>query len=399
MQSNLVPIPTNEMDRILNLYEFDIDYSNLEDTFKDLTTLAAKICGTDISLVNLIDSYTQWSVSKFGVDLDQMSREDSVCQYTILEDDHFEVEDLSADVRFQDKSYVSSPLNLRYYFGVPLRTNSGHNIGALCVLDKGQKKLTPEKIELLKIIANEIITRLNTIKVVHELKSKILLERETNKKVAHDIRGPIAGIIGLSEMIKHQGDDNKLDDVLELVNLIHKSGRSVLDLADEILTEKRVVKPSNDDFNLLILKEKLLKLYTPQAKYKEINFVVNVNETNESIPFSKNKLLQIAGNLISNAMKFTAERGNIIVDLDLNLIGNEHYLKILVTDSGIGMSEDSITNILKGLQKSSDGTEGEKGYGFGLTMVKHLVDGLKGEMRINSAEGEGTKFEIRIPQH
>ena len=399
MQSNLVPIPTNEMDRILNLYEFDIDYSNLEDTFKDLTTLAAKICGTDISLVNLIDSYTQWSVSKFGVDLDQMSREDSVCQYTILEDDHFEVEDLSADVRFQDKSYVSSPLNLRYYFGVPLRTNSGHNIGALCVLDKGQKKLTPEKIELLKIIANEIITRLNTIKVVHELKSKILLERETNKKVAHDIRGPIAGIIGLSEMIKHQGDDNKLDDVLELVNLIHKSGRSVLDLADEILTEKRVVKPSNDDFNLLILKEKLLKLYTPQAKYKEINFVVNVKETNESIPFSKNKLLQIAGNLISNAMKFTAERGNIIVDLDLNLIGNEHYLKILVTDSGIGMSEDSITNILKGLQKSSDGTEGEKGYGFGLTMVKHLVDGLKGEMRINSAEGEGTKFEIRIPQH
>lgn len=243
MPTNIVPIPANEMDRILNLYEFDIDYSNLESTFKDLTRLAAKISGTDISLVNLIDLYTQWSVSNFGLDIDQMAREDLVCQYTILEDDHFEVEDLSIDTRFQDKSYVANPLNLRYYFGVPLKTNTGHNIGALCVLDKGQKKLTPEKIELLKIIAKEIITRLNTIKVIEDLKNKLLAEKETSKKVAHDIRGPLAGIIGVSEIIQDQGNDSKLADILEMVNLIHTSGKSVLDLADEILTEKRISKP------------------------------------------------------------------------------------------------------------------------------------------------------------
>lgn len=400
MPSNIAPIPANEMDRILNLYEFDIDYSNLESTFKDLTYLAAKISGTDISLVNLIDSYTQWSVSNFGLDIDQMAREDSVCQYTILEHDHFEVEDLSIDTRFQDKSYVDNPLNLRYYFGVPLRTSSGHNIGALCVLDKGQKKLTAEKIELLKIIANEIITRLNTIKVVQDLKTKLLAEKETSKKVAHDIRGPLSGIIGISEIIKDQASDNKLQDVLEMVNLIHRSGRSVLDLADEILSEKRLTKPlSEDNFNLLILKEKLLKLYTPQAKYKEINFIVNSNEVNESIPFAKNKVLQIAGNLISNAIKFTTEKGNVIVDLDLKVINNELALNIAVTDTGVGISEKTIANILNGTTQSSAGTEGEKGYGFGLTMVKHLVDGLQGEIEISSIEGQGTKFEVKIPQH
>ena len=275
---NTSPIPNNEMDRILSLYEFDIDYTNLESTFKDLTHLAAKISGTNISLVNLIDSYTQWSVANFGLDIDQMAREDSVCQYTILEEDHFEVLDLSADSRFQDKSYVDNPLNLRYYFGVPLRTNSGQNIGALCVLDKDLKKLSPEKIELLKIIANEIITRLNTIKVIQDLKAKLLAEKETSKKVAHDIRGPLSGIIGLTEIIKDQAQDNKLNDVLELVNLIHRSGRSTLDLADEILSETRVIKaiPEND-FNLVILKEKILKLYTPQAKIKNINFIMVYN--------------------------------------------------------------------------------------------------------------------------
>ncbi|RZL69709.1 MAG: sensor histidine kinase [Pedobacter sp.] len=400
MSSNIAPIPTNEMDRILNLYEFDIDYSNLESTFKDLTYLAAKISGTDISLVNLIDSFTQWSVSNFGLDIDQMAREDSVCQYTILEQDHFEVEDLSLDARFQDKSYVDNPLNLRYYFGVPLRTSSGHNIGALCVLDKDKKKLSAEKIELLKIIANEIITRLNTIKVVQDLKNKLFIEKETSKKVAHDIRGPLSGIIGISEIIKDQADDNKIDDVLELVNLIHRSGRSVLDLADEILSENRVTKPANaDDFTLVILKDKLIKLYTPQAKYKNINYVVNINEINENIPFAKNKVLQIAGNLISNAIKFTAENGNVIVDLDLKLVKDELALTISVTDTGVGISDKTIATILHGEIKSSDGTGGEKGYGFGLTMIKHLIDGLKGNMEITSIEGQGTRFEVRLPQH
>ncbi|MFI5453671.1 GAF domain-containing sensor histidine kinase [Pedobacter sp. UC225_61] len=400
MPTNIVPIPANEMDRILNLYEFDIDYSNLESTFKDLTRLAAKISGTDISLVNLIDSYTQWSVSNFGLDIDQMAREDSVCQYTILEDDHFEVEDLSIDTRFQDKSYVANPLNLRYYFGVPLKTNTGHNIGALCVLDKGQKKLTPEKIELLKIIAKEIITRLNTIKVIEDLKNRLLAEKETSKKVAHDIRGPLAGIIGVSEIIQDQGNDSKLADILEMVNLIHTSGKSVLDLADEILTEKRISKPlKEDDFNLLVLKEKLLKLYTPQAKYKDINFTVHINETNETIGFSKNKLLQIIGNLISNALKFTTEKGNVGVDLDLQTIEDQKYLNIAVTDDGVGMSDESIDRILNGTNTSSDGTVGEKGYGFGLVMVKHLIDGLKGKLEISSIEGKGTKFEVKIPQY
>lgn len=400
MSLNTTPIPANEMDRILNLYEFDIDYSNLESSFKDLTTLAAKICGTDISLINLIDSYTQWSISNFGLPIDQMAREDSVCQYTILEQEHFEVEDLSIDSRFKEKSYVDSPLNLRYYFGVPLRTSSGHNIGALCVLDKNLKKLSPEKIEMLKIVANEIITRLNTIKVVQDLKTKLHSEKETSKKVAHDIRGPLAGIVGISQIIKDQvEDDTKLNDIFEMVNLIHRGGRSVLDLADEILSEKRISKPlTEDDFNLSILKDKITKLYTPQARLKGINFTVNINEVQKGIPFAKNKVLQIVGNLISNAIKFTNQNGDVIVNLDLREIEEKLSLNINVVDTGVGIDDETIDSILNGSKASTNGTEGEKGYGFGLKMIKHLIDGLNGEMEITSIDGQGTTFEVNIPQ-
>src|SRR5580698_3841860 len=106
------PIPANEMDRILSLSEFDIDFSAHQDNFKDLAKLAAKVAGTEISLVNLIDTFTQWTISNHGLNMDQMPREDSVCQYTILNGEYFEVENLAADTRFKDKFYVTDDPNL-----------------------------------------------------------------------------------------------------------------------------------------------------------------------------------------------------------------------------------------------------------------------------------------------
>ena len=394
-----LPIPKNEMERLIGLSEFDLDYSNLEDSFKDLTKLAAKVAGTDISLINLLDSYTQWTISSHGLGITQMPRDESVCQYTIMNDEGFEVQDLSKDERFKDRFYVQDNPKVRYYFGVPLKTNDGLNIGALCVLDYTAKTINPEKIELLKIISDEIVNRLTALRIIESLKSKLSEATQTQKKVAHDIRGPIGGIIGLAQIIKEQGDDNKLDEVLEFINLIHKSGNSLLELADEILsTDTKAIKLGNDEFNLVILKDKLEKLYTPQAVTKSIKFEVIIDAKTEQIPFSKNKLLQIIGNLISNAMKFTPQNGNIIVELDIVRNVDDNNIHILVKDSGVGLNQQSIDAILSGTAKSTDGTQGENGYGFGLALVKHLVNTLNGQMNIHSVPGEGATFEITLPR-
>jgi GAF domain-containing protein len=154
------PMPSNEIDRLLKLSEFDVDYADMQDALKDLTKLAAKVAGTSISLINLVDVFTQWTISNFGLPLEQMAREDSVCQYTIMAKENFEVKNLTGDGRFSDKFYVTGGPKVTYYFGVPLQTTDGYNIGALCVLDQVGKEITPEKAELLKIIADEIVNRL-----------------------------------------------------------------------------------------------------------------------------------------------------------------------------------------------------------------------------------------------
>ncbi len=398
MSTTSFPLPANEFERITTLSDFNIDYSDFNGQFKDLAKLAASVAGTDISLVNLIDTYTQWTISNFGLGIDQMPREDSVCQYTIGQENHFEVEDLSSDTRFKDKFYVAHDPKLRYYYGIPLQSN-GHNIGALCVLDKDIKSLAPEKTELLKIIAEEIVNRLNTYKIIESLRHKVTEVTETKNKVVHDIRGPLGGIIGLAQIISEQGKDNNMDEVLEFINLIYKSGNSILELADEILGAEKnpPVMVKGDELNLKIFREKLEKLYFPQAKTKGVNFKIMISPETETVPFSKNKLLQITGNLISNAIKFTPRGGSIQVNLVLTARENPNVLRISVIDSGSGLSQGQIDNILQGASKSTEGTDGEHGYGFGLALVKHLVEGLRGTFKIIS-DKSGATFEVVLPQ-
>lgn len=395
------PYPVNEEARVWALTEYDIDYSDTSALLKDLVELAAKIAGTQISLVNLIDTYTQWTVANFGLPLDQMSREESVCQYTIVNTDGFEVKSLSSDARFKDKFYVAGNPNLEYYFGIPLATPEGFNLGALCVLDTTAKDLSPEKIELLKIVAKEVVNRLHTIKYIQSLKSKVHQVNENNKKVAHDIRGPLSGIIGLAQMVTEHGEGQKLDDILEIMKLIHRAGNSLLDLATDILNaedkQARGVAQS-EEFTLISFKEKLEKLYTPQAANKHINLCLNVKVGQELKPIPKNKLLQIAGNLITNGIKFTPQHGTISVDLNIHTEPTGTILAIDVTDNGVGLTQPEMNDILNGVKVSSSGTTGEKGYGFGLSLVKRLIDDLKGTLTIKSEKGVGTTFQIRLPQ-
>ncbi|MFD2934348.1 GAF domain-containing sensor histidine kinase [Spirosoma flavum] len=402
--NNSYPIPEDEFQRVVDLADFDLDYSVLQDKLKDLTTLAAKVTGTEISLINLIDSYTQWTITNHGLDLTSMPRENSVCQYTILEPDNFEVKDLQLDERFAKQLYVTDDPHLRYYFGIPLKSSKGNHIGALCVLDTKTKALDAEKIELLQIIAAEVVSRLYTIREIQYLKRQAFEVNESRKRVAHDIRGPLGGIITMAQLVTNSGASIKLNEILEFIQLIQMSSKSLLELADEILVNDDKWKHENeisyktDVFHQVKLKDTLEKLYMPQALAKGVHFVVSTDASTELIPFSRNKVVQIAGNLISNAIKFTPGEGSVWVNTKLTIEGAHNILNLTVQDSGMGMTSEKVAAILNGQGRSSNGTAGESGYGFGLPLVKHLVDTLNGQLSVTSAPGHGTCFEVSLRQ-
>ncbi len=248
----------------------------------------------------------------------------------------------------------------------------------------------------MRIIADEIVKRLNANKAIEGLRNRVNEVQATQNKVLHDIRGPLGGIIRLTVIITEQGEENKIEEILEYINLINKSGKSILELADEILNADRgnsVIFKSNE-MDMKSFGENLEKLYIPQAKSKNIQFDVNINPRAMGIPFPKNKLIQITGNLISNAIKFTPNGGNVSVGLDMDISHSKNNLKITVKDSGEGLSAEKINDILNGNASSEKGTEGERGYGFGLQLIKHLISGLNGKLTIHSVLGEGSIFEV-----
>ncbi len=138
-----------EEERIKKLQSYKILDTDSELQFDDLTQLAAQICQVPISLISLVDENRQWFKSKVGLDVSETSREISFCQYAILDNQIFEVQDAQNDERFKKNPLVTGNPNIRFYAGTPLIDNEGFAIGTLCVIDQQPKKLTKQQEEAL----------------------------------------------------------------------------------------------------------------------------------------------------------------------------------------------------------------------------------------------------------
>ena len=154
------PIPANEDERLEKLKEYNILDTLPEKQFDDITRLASLICDTPITLVTLMDKDRQWFKSKQGLEGTETRREFSFCQYTIMSNEIFEVENSLEDERFANNPFVLNDPNVRFYAGAPLITPDGNNLGALCVLDTKPKKLTNAQREALTILANEVVVNM-----------------------------------------------------------------------------------------------------------------------------------------------------------------------------------------------------------------------------------------------
>jgi GAF domain-containing protein len=164
------PVPENEAARLETLRQYEILDTDPEESFNDLTRLAAYICDVPIALISLIDADRQWFKSEVGVSLKETKRDVSFCTHAIMQDGPFIVRDALDDERFRTNPMVTSEPYIRFYAGSPLMSPEGFKIGTLCVVDREPRELSREQIAALKILGHQVITQLDLRREILSLK-------------------------------------------------------------------------------------------------------------------------------------------------------------------------------------------------------------------------------------
>ena len=158
------PTPENEIERLRVLNEYAILDTISEKEYESITQLASYICNVPIALVSLIDQNRQWFKASVGLDASETSRKDSFCQYTIMNNHVFEVENATEHELFFDNPLVLGDPNIRFYAGAPLLNKNGFVMGSLCVIDTEPKKLNEEQKNALQLLANQVVALLDARK-------------------------------------------------------------------------------------------------------------------------------------------------------------------------------------------------------------------------------------------
>ena len=176
-------IPPAEEARQRTLDAYEVLDTLPEEEFDEIARLASAICGTPVALISLIDHDRQWFKAAVGLALRETPRNVAFCAHAILQDAVFTVQDAAEDEVFREYPLVTSPPNIRFYAGAPLRAPDGTKLGALCVMDSQPRELTGFQIEALQILGRQVEAQLELrLKLIEEARREAELRATAHRE-------------------------------------------------------------------------------------------------------------------------------------------------------------------------------------------------------------------------
>lgn len=267
-------------------------------------------------------------------------------------------------------------------------------------------KEQPKKHDQVKRLQNNdrLVEELRVLQNKHiQVSSKLDHLKNRLKNLNHDLRSPLCGITGVLDLLIIEDKDLIEVQTRDLI-MIRESAQSLLNLINGTLigweTQNSVKESMNIDRKLSSVIIEINRLYLPMAQNKGISLSlksqINTDIALPSIFFIN--LIQITGNLITNAVKFTPPNGSVDVVFTLDTNENYSILNMTVTDTGKSMSPDQISAFNQGKPIArSMGTNGEQGFGIGLQHVKQMVSEENGRIFIESGNDSRTVFSLSFP--
>ena len=185
--------PADEAQRLAALGALDLLDTPPEERFDRITRTAARLLGTPVAVISLIDAQRLFVKSCVGVPRVDYPRDLSFCGHAILDDGTMVIEDATADARFEDNPQVTGPPHARFYVGQPLHAPDGHRVGTLCLMDTKPRVPTADELDALQDLGAWAESELAT----QELGSALAARRDSEALVRAILWATVEGIVGM----------------------------------------------------------------------------------------------------------------------------------------------------------------------------------------------------------
>ncbi len=229
--------------------------------------------------------------------------------------------------------------------------------------------------------------------------------------MSHELRTPLNSMLIMSQVLAENTGKNLNVDEVVAAETIHKAGRDLLAIIDDILDLSRVeagkLEINSEDIDIGDFLVKLEALFRPMATEMQLDFQVHIDpDLPDRFRCDPGRVSQILNNLLGNGLKFT-EHGSVVLRAyrpepnemaGLLDAASENWIAFAVTDTGIGMSSEQIAHVFDAFNQA-DGSIGRRfgGSGLGLSISRKLADLLGGQVRAESRQGEGSTFTLYLP--
>lgn len=270
----------------------------------------------------------------------------------------------------------------------------GKNVTEMQKDEEKVQRLNSKLIEAERLVEIERDRAQQQISVLEELNR---LKNEFISNVSHELRTPLASIVGFAETITSDPDLPK-EMIQEFSGIIHEEGKRLAKLINEILDFSKLEAGSDvlniENVDIVDLLFEIVSGFQKAADDKKITINNEIPEAEILLKADRDRIKQALGNLVLNAIKFTKEGGRVTI------IAREflNEVEIIVNDTGIGIPKDEIPNLFQKFKKVNRPGEQIPGAGFGLVVVKQIIDLHKGMIRVKSEKNKGSSFIVRLPK-
>jgi signal transduction histidine kinase len=215
--------------------------------------------------------------------------------------------------------------------------------------------------------------------------------------IAHDLKGPFNSLLGFSEVLEEQFESLSDQEVRAILRSIRKTTGETYNLLNNLLNwsqlQRGTIRVSPASHSMRDMAQNSIHLLSSMAEKKEISISNEINLSHFAL-IDLDTMSLVLRNLLSNAIKFTPKGGKITFSSSKS----DDKVEVTVTDNGVGIHQDDLKTIFNlGIQKTTHGTENEKGTGLGLLLCKEFTELNGGDLRVDSTVGHGSRFTLNIP--